>query len=87
MMEKGIKNAVELQGFRNCHVRDAAALCNYFGWLENELVVNKNEGISEVDGADKLESFRAQQTDYVGLSFDTISSSGPNGAIIQYVCF
>jgi Xaa-Pro aminopeptidase len=52
--------------------------------LENELVVNGNTGINEVDGADMLESLRAKQPDYVGLSFDTISGSGPNGAIIHY---
>lgn len=34
--------------------------------------------------SDKLESLRAQQADFKGLSFDTISGSGPNGAIIHY---
>jgi len=28
--------------------------------------------------------FCREQKDYVGLSFDTISASGPNGAIIHY---
>ena len=83
-MLKSIKNPVELEGFRQCHVRDAAALCNFFGWLENELVVNNNTSISEVDAADKVEGFRAEQADFMGLSFDTISSTGPNGAIIHY---
>ncbi|KAI9014754.1 putative Xaa-Pro aminopeptidase P [Gaertneriomyces semiglobifer] len=80
---KAIKNATELEGFRQCHIRDAAALCEFFAWLEKELVENKAV-ISEVEAADKLEGFRQKQKDFIGLSFDTISGSGPNGAIIHY---
>lgn len=79
---KAIKNEAELKGMRDCHLRDAAALVHYFAWLENQLKAGTK--LDEVDGADKLESFRAQQADYVGLSFDTISSTGENGAIIHY---
>lgn len=80
---KTIKNEVEIEGFKACHTRDGAALCNYFAWLENELV-NKGARLSEVDAADKLESFRKEQDKFVGLSFTTISSTGANGAIIHY---
>ena len=55
---KSVKTPNELQGFRNCHVRDATALCRFFAWLERELVLLKNTRISECDAADKLESFR-----------------------------
>jgi Xaa-Pro aminopeptidase len=55
---KSIKNAVELQGFRECHKRDAAALCRYFSWLENELVNNGRKDLTEAQAADKLEEFR-----------------------------
>ena len=84
MTDKSIKNPVDLEGFRQSHKRDAAALCNFFSWLENELLVLENTQISEVDAADKLEYFRSLQSDYVSLSFDTISGAGPNGAIIHY---
>ncbi|KAG5458769.1 MAG: peptidase M24, structural domain-containing protein [Olpidium bornovanus] len=83
-MAKAIKNETELEGIRRAHLRDAAALVSYFAWLEDELLQKGNTSISEADGADKLEEFRAQQHDFVGLSFDTISSTGPNGAIIHY---
>ncbi|KAF4518461.1 hypothetical protein B566_EDAN002116 [Ephemera danica] len=79
---KTIKNQVEIQGMINCHVRDAAALCCYFAWLEREVLAGNL--VTEISGADKLEQFRKKQEDYVGLSFETISSVGPNAAIIHY---
>lgn len=81
---KSVKNEVELRGFRQCHIRDGAALCRYFAWLEEELSDAKNGVIDEVDGADRLEAFRGEGINFKGLSFDTISGSGPNGAIIHY---
>ncbi|KAI8319975.1 Creatinase/aminopeptidase [Martensiomyces pterosporus] len=82
---KALKNPVEMEGMRQCHIRDGAAVANYFGWLEHELLFNGGHlKLSEVDVADKLEGFRRAQKDCVGLSFDTISSVGPNGAIIHY---
>lgn len=80
---KAIKNETELEGMRACHIRDGAALTEYFAWLENELV-NKKSTLDEVDGADKLEQIRSKHDLYAGLSFDTISSTGPNGAVIHY---
>ncbi|KAJ1736109.1 hypothetical protein LPJ61_000159 [Coemansia biformis] len=82
---KALKNAAEQEGMRQCHIRDGAAMANYFGWLEHQLLRNgQNLKLSEVDVADKLEGFRREQEHCMGLSFDTISSVGPNGAIIHY---
>ncbi|KAJ1668498.1 hypothetical protein IW140_000330 [Coemansia sp. RSA 1813] len=82
---KALKNPVELDGMRQCHIRDGAAMANYFGWLENEMLFNGgHKRLSEVDVADKLEQFRREQAHCVGLSFSTISSVGANGAIIHY---
>ncbi|KAJ2251855.1 hypothetical protein GGI13_003610 [Coemansia sp. RSA 455] len=84
-MLKSLKNPTELDGMRQCHIRDGAAMANYFGWLEHELLFNGGHlRLSEVDVADKLEELRRAQEHCVGLSFDTISSVGPNGAIIHY---
>ena len=80
---KAIKNEVELEGVRNCHIRDGTALIEYFAWLEHELIV-KGTKMDEVQGADKLEEIRKKLDLFVGLSFDTISSTGPNAAVIHY---
>lgn len=79
---KAIKNKRELEGMRSCHIRDGAALVQFFAWLEQQLLTGAP--INEVQAADYLEALRASQQDYVGLSFPTISSSGPNGAVIHY---
>ncbi|CAO3563271.1 unnamed protein product [Mortierella alpina] len=79
---KAVKNEAELNGIRQCHLRDAAAVINYFAWLEDKL--SKGAELDEADGADQLQRFRAEQVGYFGPSFDTISSTGPNGAIIHY---
>lgn len=83
---KAIKNAVEIKNMKNCHIRDAAALCEYLAWLEKKIEANPNghEQLWEIQGADYLESCRKQQEHFMGLSFPSISGSGPNGAVIHY---
>ncbi|KAK0748573.1 peptidase M24, structural domain-containing protein [Apiosordaria backusii] len=80
---KAVKNEVELNGMRNCHIRDGAAISEFLAWLEDQ-IVNKKAELDEVDAADKLEQIRSKHKDFVGLSFDTISSTGPNAAVIHY---
>ncbi|KAG2104416.1 peptidase M24, structural domain-containing protein [Suillus discolor] len=79
---KAIKNETEIEGFRNCHIRDGAALIRYFAWLEEQL--NNGVELNESQAADKLEEFRSELDLFRGLSFTTISSTGPNAAVIHY---
>lgn len=78
---KAVKNAVEIQGMRRAHIKDAVTLCEYFSWLEKEIPKGH---ITEVSAADKLEEIKKDQEDYVSLSFTTISSTGEHGAVIHY---
>lgn len=48
---------VEIEGFRQCHIRDGAGLVRYFAWLQEEL--EKGSQLSEYEAAEKLEGFRS----------------------------
>lgn len=82
-MLKAVKNPVELAGMRNAHLKDAVAKIKFLAWLEKE-VTSSNSILTEYACAEKLLGFRQQQPLFMGVSFDTISSSGPNGAVIHY---
>ena len=81
---KAVKNDVEFEGMKRCQLRDGAAVVRYFAWLEQELAAGRVEGLTEYTGALKCEEFRAEGEHYMGLSFGTISSIGPNGSVIHY---
>ncbi|MBN1538728.1 MAG: aminopeptidase P family N-terminal domain-containing protein, partial [Candidatus Thermoplasmatota archaeon] len=68
---KSVKNATELQGFRDCLVVDGVAMVRYLKWL-NEAV--PPGGVTEISAADKLEEFRRKGDKFVGLSFTAISA-------------
>jgi len=80
---KAIKNEVELQGMRECHVRDGAAQAEFFSWLESELN-NGNTLLTEHSIIEIQRQCRAKQKSFMGLSFGTISSVGENAAVIHY---
>lgn len=81
-LAKAVKNHAELEGMRNSHLRDAAALAQFWVWVEDE--IRKDVKLTEVEVADKLLDFRSKQAGFIDTSFDTISASGANGAIIHY---
>jgi Xaa-Pro aminopeptidase len=54
---KAVKNDVELEGFRQCHIRDGVALARYFAWLEEQLT--NGVELNESQGADQLEKYRS----------------------------
>lgn len=80
---KAIKNETEIEGFRQSNIRDGAAVCQFFAWLENELQ-NGNTSITEVSAADVLLEFRKKQDLFVSESFAPIIGYESNGAIIHY---
>lgn len=75
------KNDVEIQGSRNAHARDGAALTNFLHWVATEGQTNPPDEITAVS---KLEAFRAATGQLRDLSFDTIAGAASNGAIVHY---
>jgi Xaa-Pro aminopeptidase len=81
VLPKAIKNPVEIAGTTAAHVRDGAAVTRFLHWVDT---VAAQGGQDELTAAAKLESFRAETGALKDLSFDTISGSGPNGAVVHY---
>jgi len=82
LLPKACKNAVEIAGIRDAHIRDAVAEVRFLHWLDTEVAAGRlhNEGIL----SDQLEQFRAMSPLFCDTSFDTISASGPNAAMAHY---
>ncbi len=76
---KAIKNAVELKGIRNAHLRDGVALSKFLYWLSKNY-----KGKTEIEIAEKLLSFRKKELNFHSESFATIAGSGANAAIVHY---
>ena len=82
LLPKAQKNEVELNGMRNCHIRDGSAVSRYLAWIDRE--VTAGELRDEAQLANKLEQFRHELGNIQDLSFDTISAAGANGALCHY---
>ena len=78
---KSIKSKIEIKNTIKSHVYDGVALTKFLFWLKKNY---KNQNISEISAQEKLLKFREENKNFKFLSFPTISSSGPNGAIIHY---
>ncbi len=81
VLDKAIKNPVEIAGIKAAHVRDGAALSRFLRWVEAEA---PKGGVDELSAAARLEAFRQDSGELVDLSFDSISGAGPNGALMHY---
>lgn len=81
LLPKAQKNAVEQQGTRNAHARDAVAMCRFLHWVSQ---VGPTGGQTEASAAEQLLAFRRAGEGFRGESFPAISGAGEHGAIIHY---
>lgn len=81
VLPKAIKNDVELQGSRDSHIRDGAALVRFLHWLSLEA---PKGGVTEMSAAKRLQEFREENELLRDLSFDSISGAGPHAALPHY---
>ncbi len=81
ILPKARKNAAEIAGARTAHERDGVAMARYLAWLDREAPSGR---VDEIAAVRRLEDLRAETQALKEISFDTISGSGPNGAIVHY---
>lgn len=79
ILPKARKNPAELKGVRAAHLRDGVAMTRLLAWLD----ARDPARLTEIDVVRKLEALRREEG-IIDISFDTISGSGPNGAIVHY---
>lgn len=80
-MLKAVKNPTEVENERRAHIKDGVAVVRWLFWLKNRADFDR---VTEMEAAERLEAFRAEQGGYIGPSFAPILASGVHGAIVHY---
>ena len=78
---KAVKNPVEIEGAREAHRRDGAAMARFLAWFDRE--ASKGQ-LTEIGAVEALETFRRETNLLRDVSFSTIAGAGPDGAIVHY---
>ena len=78
---KAVKNPVELANMEKMYLKDSLALTKFIRWLKTN--IGKME-ITEITAADRLEEFRREVPEFLGLSFPTIGGYMANAAMMHY---
>ncbi len=95
LLPKAVKNHVELKGEYKAHIKDGVAMCRFLSWLDEltcplkaqsdpEGYVRRVRDTDEKILADRAESFRKVEADYIEPSFDTISALGSDASMVHY---
>lgn len=79
-LPKACKNAAEIAGSAEAHLRDGAALCEVLAWLDAQ----SPGSVTETQVVTQLENSRRRDNALQDISFETIAGTGPNGAIMHY---
>ncbi len=80
-LPRATKNAIEIEGSRQAHIRDGAALARFLHWVDTVAQVELPDERAVVEA---LERFREETGALKDLSFDTIAGVGPNAALPHY---
>lgn len=79
-LPKARKNTTEIEGIKEAHLRDGAAVVSFLSWFD----AHDKTDLTEIDLVTKLEECRCATNALLEISFDTIAGAGPNGAIMHY---
>ena len=81
---KSRKGESEAVNVRAAMEQDGAALCEFFSWLEAQLLDAGRAPIDEVAIDTRITAARARRPNFVSPSFSTIAGFNANGAIMHY---
>ena len=79
-LPKARKNAAEIAGSAEAHLRDGAAVVELLAWLDAQ----EPGSLRESEVVTRLETLRRADPALQDISFETIAGTGPNGAIMHY---
>ena len=79
-LPKACKNAAEIAGSAEAHLRDGAAVVELLAWLDAQTPGS----LKETQVVTQLEGYRRRDNALQDISFETIAGTGPNGAIMHY---
>ena len=79
-LPKARKNEAEIEGSAAAHLRDAVAMVELLSWLDAQAPGT----LTETGVVTQLEACRRRDNALQDISFETISGTGPNGAIMHY---
>ena len=77
---QAMKNETEINNLREVYSKDNQTVSEFQKWVKENDVTN----MTEYDLMKRLDSMRLYNSDCRDLSFDTISASGPNAAMMHY---
>ncbi|KAH8917068.1 Creatinase/aminopeptidase [Atractiella rhizophila] len=79
---RGLKNHVELSGFRKGNLRDSVAWVRWAAALECS--IEKGEEVNEWEAGERLTRERKRSEQFLMLAKPNISAAGPNAALPHY---
>ncbi|SFA69589.1 Xaa-Pro aminopeptidase [Acetitomaculum ruminis DSM 5522] len=78
---KAVKNPIEVKNMKEAHIKDGVAVTKLMHYIKINAGITE---MSELSLVDVLESYRKEQKNYLGPSFEPIVSWGDHGAIVHY---
>jgi Xaa-Pro aminopeptidase len=79
---KARKNKIEIEQMKAANLKASRAKTRTLKWISEQ--IDSGKQISELDVANAIAQNYQQESDFQGLSFNTIAGAGSNSAIVHY---
>lgn len=79
---KARKNSVEVAQMQQANLKASRAKIRALKWISDQLASGNT--ITEADVSEAIERFYAEESEFQGLSFNTIAATGANSSIVHY---